>query len=87
MGVSSGIPASQAWDAHQKVDKYRCYLENTFLTSQSMSRAAVLGPHSPEAAESEHLGMNGTQESAFKLADKVGCEHNFENRCASYLVY
>ena len=51
-----------------------------------MSRAAVLGPHSPEAAESEHLGMNGTQESAFKLADKVGCEHNFENRCASWCI-
>lgn len=50
-------------------------------------RAAVLGPHSPKAAESEPLGMNGTQESAFKLAHKVGFEHNFENRRASYVVY
>lgn len=59
------------------------HFENTFLTP----RAAVLGPHFPKAAESEHLGMNGTQKSAFKLAHKVGCEHNFENRCSSYLVY
>lgn len=65
-------------------------LENTLLTVTNhvffTPRAAVLGPHFPKAAESEHLGMKGTQASAFKLARKVGCGHDFENHRSSCLV-
>lgn len=90
MGVSPGIPSSQASDEHGEGDRCRGYLENTFLTVANYvfftPRAAVLGPHLPKAAESEHLGMKGTQASACKLAHEVGCGHNFENRCSSYLV-